>query len=113
MLSLLRAKSPLPDFKTQRAQEIVFTRNATEAINLVARTWGAANIELPGHSWDETSCPFWLGSFFSLCRWVLRDLCPFLGSTVAREFGGPFSGVSALEGGPPQPFLQATAGIPN
>ncbi|CAJ1327795.1 unnamed protein product, partial [Effrenium voratum] len=25
--------------------EIVFTRNATEAINLVARTWGAANIQ--------------------------------------------------------------------
>jgi len=27
------------------SHEIVFTRNATEAINLVARTWGAANIE--------------------------------------------------------------------
>ena len=25
-------------------EEIIFTRNATEAINLVARTWGAANI---------------------------------------------------------------------
>ncbi|CAE7227344.1 csd, partial [Symbiodinium natans] len=27
------------------SHEIVFTRNATEAINLVARTWGAANIQ--------------------------------------------------------------------
>ena len=33
---------------SKRSQEIVFTRNATEAINLVARTWGAANIALPG-----------------------------------------------------------------
>eukprot|EP00439_Symbiodinium_sp_Y106_P082791 s611_g22.t1 len=36
-------------FETARQKvakfEIVFTRNATEAINLVARTWGAANIE--------------------------------------------------------------------
>ena len=30
------------------AKEIIFTRNATEAINLVARTWGAANISLLG-----------------------------------------------------------------
>lgn len=31
-------------FKNAGFEEIIFTRNATEAINLVARTWGAANI---------------------------------------------------------------------
>ena len=36
------------DFHCGFAKEIIFTRNATEAINLVARTWGAANISLLG-----------------------------------------------------------------
>ncbi|MAR06315.1 MAG: cysteine desulfurase [Cyanobium sp. NAT70] len=35
--------------RAQSAREIVFTRNASEAINLVARTWGDANL----HEGDE------------------------------------------------------------
>lgn len=33
-------------------REVIWTRNATEAINLVARTWGDTNVG-PG---DEVSC---------------------------------------------------------
>ena len=39
------ARSTAADFVgAASASEIVFTRNATEAINLVARTWGDANL---------------------------------------------------------------------
>ena len=42
-------------------EEIVFTKNATESINLVARSWGAANLgpgdavllTLPGETWSS------------------------------------------------------------
>ena len=46
-----------------RAEEIIFTRNATEAINLVASSWGEPNIgpatRSCSRSWSTipTSCP--------------------------------------------------------
>ncbi|HJM80606.1 MAG TPA: aminotransferase class V-fold PLP-dependent enzyme, partial [Prochlorococcaceae cyanobacterium Fu_MAG_72] len=40
-----RARQKVADFiSAYSAQEIVFTRNASEAINLVARSWGDANL---------------------------------------------------------------------
>lgn len=30
------------------AEEVVYTRNASEAINLVAQTWGLANLQVGG-----------------------------------------------------------------
>ena len=45
-----RARQKVADFiAASSAREIVFTRNASEAINLVARTWGDANL----HEGDE------------------------------------------------------------
>eukprot|EP00434_Breviolum_minutum_P027327 symbB.v1.2.024164.t1/scaffold2264.1/size174359/19 len=38
------ARKKVANFVNGDVHEIIFTRNATEAINLVARTWGAANI---------------------------------------------------------------------
>ncbi|MFM5884314.1 MAG: cysteine desulfurase [Novosphingobium sp.] len=39
------ARSKVARFIGGRADEVVFTRGATEAINLVAQTWGAANLK--------------------------------------------------------------------
>lgn len=44
------------------SREIVFTRNATEAINLVAYTWGLQNIK-PDDEVDTTSLYFSIMSF--------------------------------------------------
>lgn len=39
------ARSKVASFiNARRAHEVVFTKNATESLNLVARTWGAANL---------------------------------------------------------------------
>jgi hypothetical protein len=38
-----RTRAPEVTFITQRAIRVVWTRNASEAINLVANTWGAEN----------------------------------------------------------------------
>ena len=40
------ARARVPNSSTPRApEEIVFTRGTTEAINLVAQSWGAANLK--------------------------------------------------------------------
>ena len=39
------AREKVSDFiKSERSEEIIFTKNATESINLVARSWGEANL---------------------------------------------------------------------
>lgn len=38
------ARSKVARFVNAEVREIVFTRNATEAINLVARSWGEAHV---------------------------------------------------------------------
>lgn len=43
-----------------QSREIVFTRNATEAINLVAYTWGFSNLK----AGDEVLFSFFLSPFF-------------------------------------------------
>jgi cysteine desulfurase/selenocysteine lyase len=43
-LAFEAARAKVAGFIGGRAEELVFTRGATEAINLVANTWGAANL---------------------------------------------------------------------
>ena len=39
------AREKISDFiKSERSEEIIFTKNATESMNLVAKSWGAANL---------------------------------------------------------------------
>ncbi|RMD58226.1 cysteine desulfurase [Candidatus Woesearchaeota archaeon] len=38
------ARKRVADFINASAQEVVFTRNATESINVIARSWGEANV---------------------------------------------------------------------
>lgn len=40
-----KARKQTADFINGKPEEIIFTRNTTEAINLIAWTWGAANIK--------------------------------------------------------------------
>ena len=44
-LAFEAARRRVADFIGGREDEVVFTRGATEAINLVAQTWGAANLK--------------------------------------------------------------------
>lgn len=55
-------------------REVVFTRNATEAVNLVAHTWGLHNLQ----QGDEVGA----GSVVDLCRALCRLVKDFLGRTV-------------------------------
>ena len=55
-------------------REIVFTRNASEAVNLVAHAWGTANLK-PG---DEVShaCLVWIAaaSVAMVCRYLTAGM---------------------------------------
>lgn len=50
-------------------REIVFTRNASEAINLVANTWGTTNLR-PGDEVSTTNSVS-IGSRHSRCCWIV------------------------------------------
>ncbi len=51
------------------ARQIIFTRNATESINLVAYSWGRANIKAGGYDYlDRDGTPFQPGALASAGR---------------------------------------------
>jgi len=90
------------------AREIVFTRNATEAINLVAHSWGNAHLR-PG---DEVRSPV----LHPVCTAGLSTVPSLLAGVEAGGVSGPLkragrAGAGVGGGAPQQPGALA-AGLP-